>query len=396
MLPLYRIIHKASAMNWDELLDSATAHPGLDYDKFANGWQKGEDGGISLPDNAKKDFFSRMVSEFAKCGSGLAAGLKMAQSRHRRLIETLNGVVLDLKTDWRFISGLGSSHPYETGFIWHRTLGVPYLPGSSVKGMVRSWAEDWDEEWTADDGRRKDAVCRLFGPESTGAVQDRDAAGRLVFFDALPVTPPKLEVDILNPHYQPYYADGKPPADYYNPVPVFFLTVAGGQMFRFSVAPRPGAYYIKKQSPEEIDAEMQKDVETGKMLLKNALKNLGAGGKTAVGYGRFTSDHKKTIGKPDKEIWKDARLEWDSGPQTLKAICGDKSAEVKLSDAAKREEILGVLPEGMTASLLKKMKKRKTRPAIIWDVEVEPKGPNFEIKRLAGERDGTTGGEVGK
>ena len=103
--------------------------------------------------------------------------------------------------------------------------------------MARAWAEQWSGS-----EEHRQAAIRLFGPHSE-ATGDQADTGALIVFDALPLTVPKLEVDIMNPHYGPYYEDRtRPPADYYSPNPVFFLTVAPGQRFRFSLAPRPGAY----------------------------------------------------------------------------------------------------------------------------------------------------------
>jgi len=39
----------------------------------------------------------------------------------------------------------------------------------------------------------------------------------------------------MNPHYSPYYTEGKPPADYHNPIPIKFLTVAKETTFIFRV-----------------------------------------------------------------------------------------------------------------------------------------------------------------
>ena len=35
------------------------------------------------------------------------------------------------------VTGMGNPHPLESGFTWHPTLGMPYLPGSAV-GLVRA------------------------------------------------------------------------------------------------------------------------------------------------------------------------------------------------------------------------------------------------------------------
>jgi CRISPR-associated protein Cmr6 len=112
--------------------------------------------------------------------------------------------------------------------------------------------------------------------------------GSAIFFDALPVPledtgekieglPRKLEsgnglldifdLDIMNPHYGPYYQNGEPPGDWHNPVPVIFLVVREGIPFIFGVGGK------KTGAAENI--------------LKLALKHHGVGAKTALGYGRF-------------------------------------------------------------------------------------------------------------
>jgi len=196
---------------------------------------------------------------------------------------------------------LGAAHPYETGFIWHRTLSVPYLPGSSVKGLMRAWATHWCEP--AD----QQEIARLFGAKDGEA-----SCGALIVFDALPSQPPELEIDILNPHYSEYYQDpAKPPADYLSPKPVFFLTVAPGQDFEFFLAPRHG---VSKQ-----------DLDTGLELLREALEKLGAGGKTAVGYGVF-KESKVAQQKRDAEQDKKRKQEEDDAKKdALDNLAQEKS-----------------------------------------------------------------------
>ncbi|MBI3635415.1 MAG: type III-B CRISPR module RAMP protein Cmr6 [Candidatus Rokubacteria bacterium] len=234
------------------------------FDKFVSGWSP--EWNAPVPDDAKRDFYRAAAG---RSRGHLAEGLTSALNRRRRLVGTLDGKTLPVATDWRLVSGLGTGHPFETGFIWHRTLGVPYLPGSSVKGVVRAWAQDWTE-----DRNKEETVRRLFGPEDAEARVEAHA-GSLIVFDALPVSPPLLEVYVMNPHYAPYYMRAEPPADYHSPTPIFFLTVAPGQWFEFAVARRPGA--------------SGNDVETGIALLHDALSTIGVGGKTAVGYGVFTN-----------------------------------------------------------------------------------------------------------
>jgi len=276
MLPLYKEFQ----------LQGAEANPGLLFDKFVAGWS--DDWNAKLENKAKRDFFYEFTQDDYR--NYLQVNLKTYLQTQEHLVDSLCGLdtepFLYVKTDWRFVSGLGSGHPYETGFIWHRTLGVPYLPGSSVKGLMRAWLEQWNDG----DDTTLQTVQRLFGVGPDPGLTAKDEAGALIVFDALPARVPKLELDILNPHYGPYYQDPEhnPPADYYSPVPIFFLTVAAGQLFRFCLAPRPGARIVR-----------EKDVEQGLELLQAALETLGAGGKTAVGYGTFEAD--PDVSKREKE-----------------------------------------------------------------------------------------------
>lgn len=172
-------------------------------------------------------------------------------------------------TDSRLIIGLGGTSVLETGMTLHPLYGFPYLPGSGLKGLARAYAkiaEDFLDEET-----KKKLLHEIFGSEDKdphNVANNRQA--RVFFMDGLPTTFPKLELDIMNPHYSEYYQGNKPPADYLNPVPVTFLTVAAGQKFSFAVYSR--------------DKNL---AEKAKAWLIGGLTKLGAGGKTNVGYGYF-------------------------------------------------------------------------------------------------------------
>lgn len=237
----------------------------LYFDKFFDKWvetdNEQKDYKLKLSATDKKDFFTKITEAEKKQENQL---LKDYLNRRYHLIRALGGRILRSRTLWRFVSGLGAAHPTETGFVWHRTLGVPYLPASSLKGMLRAWLKHWENN-----GESERRVRELFGDTETGQ-------GRLIIFDALPVSSPILDIDIMNPHYAPYYdnPEKNPPGDYYSPNPVYFLTVAPEQEFEFVVAPNYGF-------------GSEADLKEGVMLLKRALSTIGCGAKTAVGYGVF-------------------------------------------------------------------------------------------------------------
>lgn len=183
----------------------------------------------------------------------------------------------DVQTSSLFISGLGSGHPTETGMILDRNIGVPYLPASSIKGVVRT---AYAVNIAGESGQANDAeIEKYFGTvdvNKTNTVK----RGQLVFMDAYPENITELEMDIMNPHFGEYYNEKHPfPTDTDNPVPIHFLVVPEGTFFTFR------CYYLpleKNEKPQ--NEEIKKDVEK---MFETAFSKIGFGGKTAIGYGRF-------------------------------------------------------------------------------------------------------------
>lgn len=258
-----------------------SGNTGLWYDKFCDTWQANWEG---LGDGGKKNWIDTVTGK--PCGD--EEQLKQVLERITRLLEHQQQAPLYYKLESDFVTGLGREHPVENGFAWHHTLGTPYLPGSSVKGMVRAWAEVWTESKIED-------IRRIFGPSSRDLKENKDLTtnvGSVIFLDALPTKSVQLKADIMTPHYDPYYKDAKvPPADWHGPIPIPFLVVEKDQTFVFGILPRRN------------DEQSRSDCETVKEWLDNALTWTGAGAKTAVGYGRFVVDTEaqKIVEKRQKE-----------------------------------------------------------------------------------------------
>lgn len=60
--------------------------------------------------------------------------LVMSEYAERLPVRKLQG-----KLDWRMVIGLGGEHIQETSMTLHHVYGIPYIPGSAVKGMVRHY-----------------------------------------------------------------------------------------------------------------------------------------------------------------------------------------------------------------------------------------------------------------
>lgn len=237
---------------------SGDFHAGLWFDRFFNRY----DNNWKVPDGGKLEWINTVAGSV-----GNSEKLTAFESRQNVLIKGLDGKSVVMDTDWHFVTGMGNNHPVENGFAWHPTLGVPYLTGAAVKGMVRGYCEAWADE--------KVDLQKWFGGDG-----DKQA-GEIIFFDAVPIRPVKLKADIMTPHYGDWYAKGDQgpnrdgsnvPADWHDPVPVPFLVVDKGQSFQFGVALRAGS-----------DVELPKVIEA----LTQALAWIGAGAKTAAGYGRM-------------------------------------------------------------------------------------------------------------
>ncbi|MBH8599293.1 type III-B CRISPR module RAMP protein Cmr6 [Thermoactinomyces sp. CICC 10523] len=266
-LPLYNRLSVAYSLT--ELKQNP--HAGLWYEKFCHQWtwdtdkKTGEIIGVKLDKNKRK-----WIETVTKAPVGDEKRISQSVERLKWLVQERKGEFFHMKTTSRLIPGMGRSHPVENGIIWHPALGVPYLPGSSVKGLVRAWATSYASEGTDEWREKNEIISRIFGPEES----DR-RAGSVIFFDALPIRPLQLEMDIMTPHYQEYYKNPKQnsPREWESPNPIPFLTVAEEQPFIFAIAPR------RLNDKHDLDKVIN--------WLKEALVWIGAGAKTAVGYGRF-------------------------------------------------------------------------------------------------------------
>ena len=181
--------------------------------------------------------------------------------------------VFDIISTTKALLGTGNTSVHEFGVNLNKPWGVPYLSGTTLKGLVSSYlASNGGQDWwkSNKDSKKSDYQIQLFGGE-----REQDGkiySGSIIFNDAwiYPESNEKWFVnDIINVHHQQYYGERRLPDGTENPVPVkiaalkmnlkFFVSIHGNQKERLFV----------------------------KSVLKRALMEEGIGGKTAVGYGRF-------------------------------------------------------------------------------------------------------------
>ena len=213
-----------------------------------------------------------------------------------------------------FTTGLGNEHPLENGFAFLNPYGLPYLPGSGVKGVLRQAANELAKgEWGSSDwcdankdGSKRHVVMNasgkhlfdasdievLFGSE---AGKDKDfLRGVLSFWDVLPqIQGDSLMVEIMTPHQSHYYqqkpaAGSTTPHDSGSPNPISFLTVPPGSAFAFHVL--CDSARLEHLAPDLANNDRWKALLTE--AFEHAFAWLGFGAKTAVGYGAMERNTK--------------------------------------------------------------------------------------------------------
>jgi hypothetical protein len=108
------------------------------------------------------------------------------------------------------------------------------------------------------------------------------------FLPAYPTKPPQLVVDIVNPHYRAYYGGKRDEArDNENPVPNYFPAVEKDSEFGFAV--------LLSREPDAFGIGAETLLGQARLWLERAIKEKGAGAKTAAGYGWFSIGSPKGV-----------------------------------------------------------------------------------------------------
>jgi CRISPR-associated protein Cmr6 len=188
-----------------------------------------------------------------------------------------------LLTGSGYSHGLSSDYDAKIGFYFDHTSGLPMIPGSSVKGVLRSlfglpfghqkdpYCKRKEEMIRSLLGRGEDFDVRMLAEAIFEGTVEGKSLGmykRDVFHDArVTATSGKvLADDYITPHGDPLK----------NPVPIRFLKVPGGVTFTFAfrlVDTRVGEETVTAAEKEELFFQL--------------LQFHGIGAKTNVGYGQF-------------------------------------------------------------------------------------------------------------
>jgi CRISPR-associated protein Cmr6 len=248
-----------------------STHAGLWLDKYLPALRLPDGEGNEEPGTALRALLEEAAS------APVPEGYRAAVERRRALIEALDGGVeggvtrlFTTEANGRIVVGLGAQAIRETNIALLHTWGVPFLPGSALKGLASAAAH----------GLSADAIWKKPGDERNQGADhallfgDEKHAGCVVFHDAWWNPAPNdttlpLDLDVMTVHHADYYRDGSaPPADWDEPTPIPFLTARG-------------KYLVALSGP---DAWVQCAAE----WLALGLQHLGIGAKTQAGYGRMS------------------------------------------------------------------------------------------------------------
>ncbi|MCU0476715.1 MAG: type III-B CRISPR module RAMP protein Cmr6 [Anaerolineae bacterium] len=251
----------------------------------------------------RKEWYKALVGRSTP-SDDLNALINATVGRWNAMAKAGNAKRFKMNSTSRLIVGLGGKGPLEIGITLDPVTGLPFIPGSALKGVARSYAlyvlaeaakikldgtaSDNDTLKNFDEALLKGTYDALGGAADYrlifGTLPDAEipSSGKAIFYDAvfLGRGGPIFELDVMTPHFKGWYNSGNsgkpsdPPHDADSPNPVTFLTVGAGAQFAFAVGwrgePHPTAHQFARE------------------LLEVALQDFGIGSKTAAGYGAFT------------------------------------------------------------------------------------------------------------
>lgn len=156
---------------------------------------------------------------------------------------------------------------YNLGMYFDYTSGLPVIPGSSIKGMLRSAIEEWDflADYELNNGVTREEIIEKVFVGKEYSIYDRD-----IFLDAIPI---KADNKLFGEDYITHH-----PTPLQNPNPVRFLRVNPGVTYQFR--------FILRNNDNGLKADFKED------LFKAIICTFGLGAKTNVGYGQFVEPEK--------------------------------------------------------------------------------------------------------
>ena len=190
------------------------------------------------------------------------------------------------RTKTRIIVGFGPSGWDISLIHMLKPYGVPWIPGSSLKGAMESAAQEELMKVVGNNSELKNVIHKYKEhrlEDLTGKIKTlaelfgtKYFRGRLIVLGGFINSVPSggyMTVDVISPHYKRYYeSKGEvPPSESMVPVPIKFPAVREGTQFTFILLMPNRKNYVEFVSE----------------ILEKTLTKYGIGGKTSAGYGLF-------------------------------------------------------------------------------------------------------------
>jgi len=278
------------------------------------------------------------------------ADLAQLRSRHTRrfigLFRSAYGsraAVTIGQLEGRLAINLADSLIQNAGICLDRLLGLPFIPGSAVKGVCRAAAlEEVKAAGDANKVKLLGTFCTVFGTAENDYTHGDlrsfrrmlpdagDRKGAVSFLPAYPVNEAKVVVDLTNVHYPDYYRSGRTEnLSNEKPQPNPFPAIETGAQFAFCLVLNG-----MNAEPELLSAASR--------WLQSALTVRGLGAKTAAGYGWFSIQPAVL-----EEIEAEERREAESAAAKVEAARQAESERLRES-----ERLATLSPEALAAEKL--------------------------------------------
>lgn len=250
------------------------------------------------------------------------------RANHERTSTTIG------QLEGRLAINLADSLIQNSGICLDRLFGLPYVPGSAVKGVCRHAA--LDELCNASENTKPELFkifCAVFGTSESDFKSgdltafnsllqgtDPNQKGTVAFLPAYPVNEAKIVVDLTNVHYPDYYHSGhEADQSRERPQPNPFPAVESGAQFAFCLV-----LNSMSEDPNLLRAATR--------WLHIAITERGLGAKTASGYGWFSIQDQVL-----QSIEEEERLEAEAA--AAKRAAAREKVESAMKEAQRRQSL---------------------------------------------------------
>jgi CRISPR-associated protein Cmr6 len=277
-----------------------------------------------------KEIVAHLVRSRCRTLPGNLEKLKLEQNRQfASALSSFKGrtAVVYGKLKGRLLLNLSDSLIQNAGICLDRHTGLPYIPGSAVKGVARhaALARLDAGDWSIREFMSVFGVSEAdFKPQGDLSRFAEDVPkeewlqkGGIDFLAANPITEPRIVVDISTVHHGEYYQSGKTAKlSVEKPKPNSFPAVEAGAEYAFSVV---------LNGMGTVDSALFSKVRS---VLVEAIAVHGIGAKTGAGYGWFED--------MTTEVERRVQDEIERKRQKQQAADAKKKAE---EEASRRKEV---------------------------------------------------------